>query len=215
MCLPHRKSTISVKFPSTDNSVPWGLQILEKKALNGLDPCISSWQNLESFSRASPWHLAEVPPQEHHACPGVGVDLVELRLHLPHHPHSSHGRISQGGLSVRFHPSLRTFPCYKKMKLKHWSIVNFFQAPQWSCCIDINIDILLGHQHITGCQLDMSLRVWFYHVLCAASSGQGPSSSATRRKLPSHLTCINSAGTLSSCRSSSTSAQQLPGNSNF
>ena len=30
-----------------------------------------------------------------------------------------------------------------------------------------------------------------------------------------YLTCINSAGTFSSCRSSSTSAQQLPSNSNF
>lgn len=43
------------------------------------------------FSHVSPWHLAEVSPQEHHACLGVGVDLVELRLHLPsqHDNHST------------------------------------------------------------------------------------------------------------------------------
>lgn len=77
-CLPH-KSSLFQSISLFRSSFPLTIE----------SPDLDPWHL--SFSHASPWHLAEVSPQEHHACLGVGVDLVELRLHLPsqHDNHST------------------------------------------------------------------------------------------------------------------------------
>ena len=198
-CLPH-KSSLFQSISLFRSSFPLTIE----------SPDLDPWHL--SFSPASPWHLAEVSPQEHHACLGVGVDLVELRLHLPsqhdNHStflHSSHDNLLArqtfgelpsitGDVSVlqeyeaevlehcEFHPSTW-------MKLLHWhclrSSAHQIQVASWTC------------PPTSGSMM--------FHVQPAR----------TCDVLRFYLTCINSAGTFSSCRSSSTSAQQLPSNSNF